>query len=131
MSHGRNWLGVWVGMVFAMQNLFGSEYLPSLTQDLSADLINLSRRPHTATRKDVQQSLEQLMIREVFLKNMLSNPELFKPEEKDSVLPASSPVYSEMLKTAFARELAERDTLHLTPFFKRIPVSPVTAQRAR
>ena len=58
------------------------------------------------------------------LKNYMKNPELFQPEDSDqSVVPAASPMYAELMRQALAKELARSDRLKLNaklkPYFEK------------
>ena len=98
--------------------------VPGLGAELGTDLIRWNQRPKSGSAEELSQNFSQMFLEQVYLKNYMKNPELFQPEDSDqSVVPAASPMYAELMRQALAKELARSDRLKLNaklkPYFEK------------
>ena len=111
-------------LLVLMAPSWAGSMVPGLGSELGTDLIRWNSRPKSGSAEELSQNFSQMFLEQVYLKNYMKNPELFQPEDSDqSVVPASSPMYAELMRQALAKELARSDRLKLNaklkPYFEK------------
>jgi len=86
-----------------------------LSPDLGSDLLKYhdAKQPE---RKDIGRGMNELLLNEVFLKNVMKSNELFQPEpdEEGVVVGLNKSMYQDLVKRALVKHLAKNDSLKLT-----------------
>lgn len=109
-------LGVALGMSMTAANA-----TMGLSPDLGGDLLKYhdQKRPE---RKDVGRGMNELLLNEVFLKNLMKSNELFMPDaDVDSGVDVSlnKHMYQDLVKRALVQYLAKNDSLKLNAALKK------------
>jgi len=102
-------------------NSFTNAYASmGLSPELGSDLLKY-HDAKTPERKNVGRSMNELLLNEVFLKNVMRSNELFEPEpdENGVVVGLNKSMYQDLVKRALVQYLAKNDSLKLTETLKK------------